>query len=53
MGPYCQYCDMRCFVHDPKRSGYILATCARGKDNDRAELGYDIDEARLASGGAR
>lgn len=46
MGPYCQYCDKRCFVQDPKDSGYILATCTKGMDNDRAKLGYDITAAR-------
>ncbi|MFE2995045.1 hypothetical protein ACFXG4_08540 [Nocardia sp. NPDC059246] len=46
MGPYCRYCDMRCFVHDPKGSGFILATCDKGMANDRAKLGYDINQAR-------
>ncbi|WP_196812189.1 hypothetical protein [Nocardia sp. CNY236] len=53
MGPYCQYCALRCFVPDPKRPGYILATCAKGMDNDRDQIGYDIDQARAEIGGAR
>lgn len=53
MGPYCQYCDMRCFVPDPRKPGWLLATCEHGKAHDRWIAGYDIDEARLASGGAR
>lgn len=52
MGPYCKFCDMRCFVPDPwgkakiHGSPVILATCTEGKTHDRAALGYDIDEAR-------
>lgn len=45
MGPYCKFCNFRCFVPDPKRAGYILATCERGKAEDR-KFGYDIDMAR-------
>ncbi|WP_378735466.1 hypothetical protein [Nocardia brasiliensis] len=44
---------MRCFVPDPKRSGWLLATCAEGKANDRHNAGYDIDQARAETGGAR
>lgn len=57
MGPYCQYCDQRCFVPDPHGaarihgSPIILATCTKGKARDRKSVGYDIDEAReLAAG---
>lgn len=46
MGPYCNYCDHRCFVYDPLRSGWLLATCERGKRHDRESAGYDIDSAR-------
>lgn len=46
MGPYCNYCDQRCFVPDPKRSGYLLATCTKGMEHDRAVLGYDYTAAR-------
>lgn len=48
MGPYCKYCDQRCFIPNPKQGQQvtILATCARGMERDRAELGYDIDQAR-------
>lgn len=46
MGPYCRYCDHRCFVHDPSGGPLILATCARGMEHDRAMLGYDHKMAR-------
>lgn len=46
MGPYCQYCARRCFVHDPTGGPLILATCEKGMDNDRAKLGYDHKMAR-------
>lgn len=39
MGPYCKFCDHRCFVTDTKRPG-LLATCAAGKAHDLAKLGY-------------
>jgi hypothetical protein len=53
MGPYCNYCDHRCFVRRelpadspakaaPRFAGEILmATCARGMAHDRRETGYD------------
>jgi hypothetical protein len=40
MGPYCQYCNNRCFL--PRIVGdrsIILATCPSGMANDRAKLG--------------
>ncbi len=46
MGPYCKFCDNRCFVHDPTGGPLILATCAKGKDHDRRSLGYDVEMAR-------
>ena len=60
MGPYCKFCDRRCFV-DPmiwgllstsqKRvlgdHGYpLLATCAAGQEHDRQKLGLDYSEIR-------
>ena len=56
MGPYCRYCDTRCFVPDPwgeHRIGgarIILATCEKGKALDRERAGYDIDRAREMAG---
>ncbi|UXE03838.1 ADP-ribosylglycohydrolase [Gordonia phage ObLaDi] len=48
MGPYCTYCDHRCFVPNPigGQRATILATCQAGKDHDRRSLGYDIDTIR-------
>ena len=45
MGPYCNFCDQRCFVRDPLDGGYLLATCPEGKAYDKSQ-GYNIDEAR-------
>lgn len=40
MGPYCQYCDHRCFLPRMVNGrSLILATCARGMANDREKLG--------------
>lgn len=47
MGPYCQYCDNRCFVHDPAGGPIILATCASGKAHDLRKAGYNIDLAQM------
>lgn len=61
MGPYCRYCDHRCFVerilpadaHDArgKPSPYAgmtfnMATCVRGMEQDRRATGYDHTTAR-------
>jgi hypothetical protein len=40
MGPYCKYCDTRCFL--PRRVGdrtLLMATCHRGMEHDRASTG--------------
>lgn len=47
MGPYCQFCDHRCFVPDPTRSGHLLATCLRGQEHDRRALGYCWADVRV------
>jgi hypothetical protein len=41
MGPYCRYCDNRCFVYRvlPDGRGMLLATCGRGMAHDREQLG--------------
>lgn len=42
MGPYCQFCDHRCFL--PRivgTSSVILATCPRGMAQDRERCGHD------------
>lgn len=49
MGPYCRYCDHRCFVPrvlpaaaSPPFAGkdLIMATCARGMAYDLEQTGY-------------
>ena len=51
MGPYCQYCDRRCFVERRIVVGGeivwdgIMATCPRGRERDRQVLGQDFREA--------
>lgn len=44
MGPYCKYCDNRCFVlrKVPDGRTILLATCAQGMTHDRSTLaGHD------------
>lgn len=40
MGPYCRYCDRRCFLYRvlPDGHGMLLATCAAGMAHDREQL---------------
>lgn len=44
MGPYCKFCEHRCFVlrdlPDRSWSG-LMATCAGGMRHDRRETGHD------------
>ena len=43
----CEFCNTRCFVPDPRRSGVInarLATCEEGQEADKQNLGYSWDE---------
>jgi len=47
MGPYCKFCDHRCFVPDPSGGPIILATCPAGMQHDLKSAGYDIDLARI------
>jgi hypothetical protein len=59
MGPYCKFCDSRCFIpadlddrEVPKefqtkfveRGCPILATCAAGKVLDKSVLGFSADD---------
>jgi len=43
MGPYCMYCDQRCFVlrrlADTGRR-LLMATCAAGMDHDQIMTGF-------------
>jgi hypothetical protein len=52
MGPYCQFCDHRCFVPNPRKGdrATILATCPAGQAHDKASLGYCY--AELVGGAA-
>jgi hypothetical protein len=62
MGPYCRFCDHRCFVErklpaDAKwmpGESVILATCDLGSAHDRMVIGYDYSTAtNLRAGDAR
>jgi hypothetical protein len=44
MGPYCNYCDKRCFVDNTRKGGYLLATCPKGQEHDKKVLGYCYSE---------
>jgi hypothetical protein len=48
MGPYCMFCDHRCFVEDV--AGRLLATCQRGIAHDRAQLGYAYGDPAIFEG---
>lgn len=61
MGPYCNFCDRRCFVPRvmPDDATWmpgqpvILATCPKGAEHSRAKTGYDHTTAiNPAQGGA-
>jgi len=43
MGPYCNYCNRRCFVPRVLKDGrnLILATCPAGAEHDRQAVGED------------
>lgn len=58
MGPYCKFCNNRCFVHFPQGtpehilkaygSSTIIATCPEGQRFEKEKVGYcynDIIEA--------
>ncbi|AGK87733.1 Lsr2-like DNA bridging protein [Mycobacterium phage Phrux] len=51
MGPYCKFCDHRCFVPRQVIVGGtviwdgIMATCAKGAEFDRDRLGVDFRSA--------
>lgn len=50
MGPYCNFCDRRCFVerHLPFTTATLLmATCQAGMAHDRAKTGHDYTTAVL------
>lgn len=42
MGPYCRYCDRRCFLERIVDGRTILlATCEAGMEHDRQSCGQD------------
>ena len=52
MGPYCEFCDHRCFVerYIPGRDGQpaqvlLMATCPQGAEHDFAATGFDHSTA--------
>jgi len=50
MGPYCNFCGQRCFVHDPTSVGVgLLATCPKGQKLDKQKLGHCWDEVKVSS----
>ncbi|MGH3446017.1 MAG: hypothetical protein ACRDP4_00180 [Nocardioidaceae bacterium] len=56
MGPYCQFCDRRCFVPNPYSADIraaILATCPAGIEHDRHHLGYGWPDVRPAQPNGR
>jgi hypothetical protein len=60
MGPYCRFCDQRCFVPIPAETpehilqayggagSMLVATCRRGQDFERKKTGYCLDMIRSA-----
>lgn len=57
MGPYCKFCNQRCFVHFPEgtpqevldsyKSGVtIIATCPGGQEFEKKETGWNYDSIR-------
>jgi hypothetical protein len=54
MGPYCNFCDQRCFVYFPEGtpqevlSAYgtstIIATCPKGQAFELERVGFCYDE---------
>lgn len=55
MGPYCDFCDRRCFVLRVRPEGVdgpaawtgvlLMATCQAGAAHDRAKTGHDYTTA--------
>jgi hypothetical protein len=63
MGPYCKFCDQRCFSHMPAEtpshileayrtfmggSVPIIATCHGGQKFEREKIGYCYDDIQAA-----
>lgn len=63
MGPYCKFCDQRCFVHIPMGTpenilkaygtSTIVATCKAGQQYEKNKVGFchqDIVDAINSKG---
>lgn len=56
MGPYCNFCNQRCFTHLPLgtpmnivsayKGATIIATCPGGQKYERGRVGYSYDQIR-------
>jgi len=56
MGPYCEFCHTRCFVHFPKNTpqrvleaygaATIMATCKKGQEYEKEKTGYCYGDMR-------
>lgn len=54
MGPYCKFCDRRCFVYFPDETpphilkaygtSTIIATCRAGQLFEKEKIGYCYDD---------
>jgi len=67
MGPYCKFCDERCFVPCPADAPgdvkeafrdaagglALMATCPKGRAFDREKTGYSIDDVSGAGSSGR
>jgi hypothetical protein len=57
MGPYCKFCNSRCFVHMPDEAppeaikAYgtcgIIATCGKGQAFELGKVGWNYDKIRI------
>jgi hypothetical protein len=58
MGPYCNFCNQRCFTHMPIATpkhilaaygtSTIIATCPAGQQFERKKVGYCYDDISAA-----
>jgi len=58
MGPYCRFCDQRCFVHMPMETpahivkaygnSTIIATCRAGQAFEKEQVGYCYEDIQMA-----
>ena len=58
MGPYCRFCNQRCFVHFPNATpqnildaygtSNIIATCSQGQAFEKKKVGFCYDDINRA-----